>query len=801
MSRKSSKYSLRDALAGKWQIPLMVAGLALLSGALIKMMTREVPIKLTLEERLEQVALLKTGLLLPEAEATVRIFLQDENLTAEEKGRLLAELGEILYQQADNRPERSPRESLGIQMAYARAETLGYPLTGDDLARIGRSYEWQGMVQSALEQYALALQHSQNLSDPLEIRRRVISLRMNDAEFTSEEKAEQLAQLIDDSSERLDILRWALEQQIELLVNDNRLSEAEALLQAQMPKLAGSIYEDAVQYLHARLMYHSGRMDEAELVLRDLSSRLFEGDELQAPTGWLLGQILLKGPGGGRPLTAITFFENVLRANSEGEYVTACRLGMAEALTDLQRYDEAKLYYQQTLQDLEEQPTYRIVSRDRVRESLTLRSRLVQELGFAEVSLDYFQLAADLVSASEEARRVFYLQTLGEMKSALAGRYRQEELGTLAVNPLRAADLRQRSRKLYLSAAGDFQELSDLSIFDELQSAEALWEAANRYDLAGRRSETIRLLESFLEERPDNSRIPQVLYQLGQAYQADGQMAKAVELYQRCIREYERTEAAARSIIPLANCYMRMGPEKSKDAEDVLLYVLEEDPSRKGLYTPKSAIYRDALFSISELYSREGRYEETIERLDEALQRYADDPRTRRATFLLADAYRHSGLDLRDSTATPGSGLRREEVRDKLRDRLSKAEVLFGRVISAAGPATGAELGRVDALQLSLSYIYRADCAYELGEYERALNLYQEVARVYPDSPVALSAYVQMISCLEVLGRQAEVGPKLRQALFLVDKIPAEAFEEQWVRGKPAEWKKYFNWLAEMGNY
>ncbi len=110
-------------------------------------------------------------------------------------------------------------------------------------------------------------------------------------------------------------------------------------------------------------------------------------------------------------------------------------------------------------------------------------------------------------------------------------------------------------------------------------------------------------------------------------------------------------------------------------------------------------------------------------------------------------------------------------------------------------------LAPLQRLQFKLSYAYRADCAFDLGEFERALLLYQEVVRVFEDDPIALPAYVQIISSYESLGRFEEIGPAVQRAQWLAGKINARKYEAQLVRDKPENWHTLFAWIDETGNH
>ena len=57
------------------------------------------------------------------------------------------------------------------------------------------------------------------------------------------------------------------------------------------------------------------------------------------------------------------------------------------------------------------------------------------------------------------------------------------------------------------------------------------------------------------------------------------------------------------------------------------------------LLTPASTEWRESLFDLGNLLATEHRYAEAIARLEEAVARYPNSPRTAESLYLVADAY------------------------------------------------------------------------------------------------------------------------------------------------------------------
>jgi len=100
-------------------------------------------------------------------------------------------------------------------------------------------------------------------------------------------------------------------------------------------------------------------------------------------------------------------------------------------------------------------------------------------------------------------------------------------------------------------------------------------------------------------------------------------------------------------------------------------------------------------------------------------------------------------------------------------------------------------------MYLRHAYLYEADCYFEVGDYRRALKLYEEAAGNYKDVPTGLAAYVQMINCRIFLGEPEEARAALARALILVDAIAQGSFDKSVSPETREDWKRYFEWLGK----
>jgi tetratricopeptide (TPR) repeat protein len=250
---------------------------------------------------------------------------------------------------------------------------------------------------------------------------------------------------------------------------------------------------------------------------------------------------------------------------------------------------------------------------------------------------------------------------------------------------------------------------------------------------------------------------------------------------------------------------MAQGPEGYAKAERVLLGVVDNNP----LLTPQAQEFRQALFELSQLYYRTARYEDAIARLEEMTQRYPDDPRLGQIVFLMADSYRKSAGQLdtvRLASATVGAdggtsaeGLDTDagEALAAKNERLAKARELYDKVVdlySALPPDRD-----LDKLYYKLSHFYRADCLYDLGEYDQAIRLYDAAAFRYQDDPSALSAYVQIVNAYCALGKIEQAKTANERAKWLLKRMPAESFSEETFPIPRAYFEQWLKWASASG--
>src|SRR6185436_1523717 len=94
------------------------------------------------------------------------------------------------------------------------------------------------------------------------------------------------------------------------------------------------------------------------------------------------------------------------------------------------------------------------------------------------------------------------------------------------------------------------------------------------------------------------------------------------------------------------------------------------------------------------------------------------------------------------------------------------------------------------------AHLYRADCAFQLGEFEAAIELYDRAARLYSSHSSSMYALVQIVNCYNALKDVDRATAAHHRALVRLKQLPDTAFDspdslmnraawEQWLENSP----------------
>jgi len=781
--------SLKERAGKLWQIPgLVLAGMLLIYSVV---QLRPSPSSLPLSDVAELMkGYVDGGIYEWPIEIGWRVLKrQNKADTEKDRAAVRIQLARAMYGSVMAAGGRSSRIGSWIVEQYTLAKENGAKLGSGDYERLGRALEWTQRYGDAVDAYTEAVA----LSDKPELElRKHMYLLLRDRLQASDEALNALADsMMKDARPQSKFRLWVLEEKLYLLAELDRLPEATTLLLRNRDEFEHTPLYPSYRYLEALQLYHSGAYDQAETLLRAIRNGLSVADPLHAKTGWLLGRVVMYDKGPERPMEALSFFQDVIAHHSEGPYVTASRVGAGEAFAYMQRHREATNAFRDAIDEERDLEPNRLVSAETLRTALTVLSESMRQKDELEAAVEYSRLASTLIDWKNGNEATATLQQLAELRRQYA-----QELEDKAAGPVDSSTLESPSkeaRRQYELAGEAYLDLARVSAVNDERAARNSWQAAAYFARAGDRARAIQLFRAFVKEHPQHSLVARALLRIGQIEQEARRLKEAVAAYQECYRRFPRVLDGARALVPLAQCYVGLGPSQLDMAEKTLKIVL----AQSELFTPAAPEFADALFLLGDVEARRGAFEESIALLEEALKRYPDDPRAMRARFLMADAYRQSGLALKSEISQVQLPGEIKQMRLQSYSRFAEAARLFRQLITALDDKPVSKLDRLERIYRLNSRLYEADCYFEMKRYADALELYEAAAGLFKDRPASLAAYVQIINCHVFLGRPAEARAALGRAQVLVNDMPQVAFDQSISPEGREDWKRYFNWLGE----
>ncbi len=780
-----------ERVAGKWQIPSFIAACACL--AIVAFNIESPDRKIGAEAQLERITQLNDSGMHTAAADIISRLLEWKDLDTATRAELLKQDARALFGNAERLADYSRAKSKEIINRYEQAELLEAQLDATDHRRSAKVHERLDQFEQALKRYEKAAELAE--SPALDDRRRVIELSSYPLRLDPDMIDDLLQKYVADAQDVPQQLIWALSRRIELLSQKQAWSEAAALLEEYEDRFADTDLEREYTYLTSYALWGSGRYDDAEKLLRELLNRCTVSDPVFAKASWLLGKVVMNDGRAQRPEEAVATFREVIASRADREYVAASRLGLAEALAELERYESSLQSYENAVFDLRGIKGSSLINPDVIRSSLTVCSEKCRRAGLLGKSLSFMELAVQLVNSDDTETLSKYLVLQSDLQAAVARDLMEEAKAEAATGDESVARrIPARAQELFDKAGESYVRVSWMSTLSEDKASDAMWSAAGLFDEGGNHRRAIEVLKAFVRDRSDAEIIPRVLLRLGKSLQAIGEYEEAVEVYQRNTSSFPRSPFAHSSLIPLAECLMALGGDREAEAERALNHVTKGSQ----IFTPAAPEYRDAMFLLGELYSRQGKYEDAISVLDEVLKKYGDDPRYAKAAFLMANAYRNSAMAIKDEILKPEYVGESKRLQVEYEHRLAEAARRFGelsKLLEGKGEST---LDSLDQMYLQDSRLYEGTCLFELGRYKESLALYEQAAWIYKDSSVALGAYVQVINCYIFLGREEEAESALRRAQYLVETIPEEKFAGEGQFETRDGWRRYFDWVAEI---
>ena len=190
----------------------------------------------------------------------------------------------------------------------------------------------------------------------------------------------------------------------------------------------------------------------------------------------------------------------------------------------------------------------------------------------------------------------------------------------------------------HLRAAGvAFEQLAEQRFATKFYTAD-LWRSAEDFFQGQSFSHTVQLLHKYLEYEPE-LRNAEALLRLGQAHLALGQIPQSIAAFEECIEFHPLDGSTFQARIDCAKAYWQQG--NIDHAEQLLRYNITGSTLK-----PASPEWKDSLFQLGTLLHEQNKYEEAIDTLENAVERYPEDPQRLVAQYVIGESYRRWAQDL-----------------------------------------------------------------------------------------------------------------------------------------------------------
>jgi tetratricopeptide (TPR) repeat protein len=344
-------------------------------------------------------------------------------------------------------------------------------------------------------------------------------------------------------------------------------------------------------------------------------------------------------------------------------------------------------------------------------------------------------------------------------------------------------------RRHLRSAGLAFEQLAELRYADRQHSGD-LWRSADNYFRGRSYSSTVRLLDQYLDNEPE-VRNPEALLRLGQANLALGQTSQSIAAFEECIEFHPLSSSTFQARIDCAKAYWSEG--STSQAEQLLRDNLAATSLR-----PTSREWKDSLFELGMLLHEMGRHEEAIGTLEEAIERYPQDPQRLISQYLIAESYRRWAQELIDRAPQKRTESERNKNQQLANERLNIALSHFEEVQRNITLKThDIHNDPLMGAMLRNCYMLEGTVLFDLKRYKEAIEAFSNVASLYPDQPFVLETFVQIANCWSRLDQSDKARGSIQQAQIALDRLPPDADFAEATSLKRDEWKTLLASMSE----
>ncbi len=782
----------RATLKANWPGPALVLATAMLVGSLmIAKSTAEghdFPGALRNVETLMQSG--KAHDALDALNTKILPYLNDPSVTLDDRGRFFALRGDTLYeiQQILGDAASDSTNSMTILSDYEESERAMHDLTPPQLSRMAGALMSLGRFDEAVTRIESIPDSADGRKQKL-LRSAITQWLKGDT--TDNERAIALLNDLAEGegaseSDRL----WAIARQTELRLETGHAEEALARLLRVISRLEHAPEKETAELytLLAWSYFDLGRLDQAQKHLEIAEAMVRPTDNITSEIKALQARILQIN---GDPESAHDLYAETIDAFPELIAAVACQLGKAEIDAGAGRDTDAIEGYAKVIERMPLNERRWRITPEVVTESLRTwwQARFVEEQ--FPLAIEYARLAEKLYTPEQLPSEIPL--ALAQGHDALG----RQVLINVGLDPDGLMDLstvepvtRAEARGQFIEAAEQYIRHARMVILaDPERFSDSLWNSGIAFDLAGDAERAIEVFSEYANGDPDEPRHPAAVFRLAEAHQSRGDYEMARKFYGELIERNPNSPEGQRSFIRQAQTLLRIGDDATvKRAEELLNTVVGS-----GMFSPEADEHRQGLFEFGSMLYKQARYPEAIERLTEAVSRFPDHKQTPLMRYKLADSLRLSAASITDDLENAMPDREREEL-EKLRgERLIRARELFTEVRDNIESLDALALDDLDQRLLRNAMYFRADCAYELGDYPIAIRWYDAAAQRYPEDPSSLVAMMQIVNAYAAQGMWREAQTAQERARQRLSEIPDAAFDNP---NLPIDQRHWERWIA-----
>ncbi|HZZ29577.1 MAG TPA: tetratricopeptide repeat protein [Pirellulales bacterium] len=476
-------------------------------------------------------------------------------------------------------------------------------------------------------------------------------------------------------------------------------------------------------------------------------------------------------------------FRRVREQNLASAEGIAAAFQSATLLRRQARNEEAISLLRHVVQAVGDPTTYRndLLSVDEVRKNLlSTYEQDLQSTQFEEAA-QVSRLLQPLFPPQRE------LELTGDLLRATANTYLSKAV-TASTDQAKVLSAKARSD---LRRAGlAFAKLAEVHSTSRTYSDD-LWNEAQCFFEGHDYEHAAVSLESYLKNELRRRRATALLL-LGEARLTLGDTDKALLALHECIDSYASDPAIYQARLFASKANLEKGD--TAKAEAMLRANLDG-----GKLTPHSAEWRDSLFALGSLLHIAGRYEDAIQRLEEAVERYPHAPQAIEARYLVADSYRHIGQHAQQKMQVETvEKLRLADANQMLRNMNAALEQYRQTQMMITNREKEASPDPLDRAILRNCYFAIGQSLYELNRFDDSIHAYADAANLCRNEPAALDAFVQMSNCYRQLNCPEQAHGTIVLAEATLARINKDANFTLTTNYTREEWSKVLHEMAEL---